>query len=135
MKVDGQCHCGAIVYEADVEIDTIAICHCQDCQRLSGTAFRANVSAPAATFRLLRGEPRNYVKTGDSGAKRFHAFCCDCGSPVYSCAPIDPPTYTLRVGALNQRAELGRPKQQIWTQRRLSWVLPIPGGSEVAGQQ
>jgi len=28
MKVDGQCHCGAIVYEAEVEPGTVGLCHC-----------------------------------------------------------------------------------------------------------
>ena len=134
MRVEGQCHCGAIAYEAEVEPDTIAICHCHDCQRLSGAAFRANIPAPVEGFRILRGEPRDYVKTGDSGAKRIHAFCGNCGSPVYSCASENPRTYTLRVGALNQRRELGRPLSQIWTKRRLPWVPAFVGVPEVEGQ-
>jgi hypothetical protein len=134
MKVEGQCHCGAITYEAEVEPDTIAICHCLDCQRLSGSAFRANVPAPADGFRILTGKPRQYVKTADSGAKRVHAFCEICGSPVYSCAIENPRTYTLRVGALNERQELGRPTQQIWTKRRLPWIPKLKGVSETEGQ-
>jgi hypothetical protein len=134
MKVEGQCHCGAIVYEAEVEANDIAICHCLDCQRLSGSAFRANVLARADAFRILRGSPRQYVKTGDSGAKRLHAFCGNCGSPVYSCATENQQTYTLRVGALNQRQELGRPKRQIWTKRRLPWLPALEGVPEVDGQ-
>ena len=62
MKVEGQCHCGAISYEAEVEPDNIAICHCRDYQRLLGTAFRANVPAPVERFRLLGGEPRRTLK-------------------------------------------------------------------------
>jgi hypothetical protein len=134
MKVDGQCHCGAIAYEADVEPNTIAICNCLDCQKLSGAPFRANVSAPAASFKMLRGLPRTYIKTGDSGAKRLHAFCEACGSPIYSCALENTPSYTLRVGALNQRAALGRPTRQIWTKRRLPWLPAIDGVQEVEGQ-
>lgn len=134
MKVDGQCHCGEITYEAEVGIDDIAICHCLDCQRLSGSAFRANVLARADAFRIRTGTPRQYVKTGDSGAKRLHAFCGTCGSPVYSCAVENPQTYTLRVGALNQREMLGRPKRQIWTRRRLPWVLALDGVASVEGQ-
>jgi hypothetical protein len=125
MKVTGSCHCGAIAYEAEVEPARIGMCHCLDCQRLSGSAFRVTVPAPAATFRLLRGQPRFYVKTGDSGAKRRHAFCGDCGGPVYAAAAEDPPAYSLRVGALDQRAELGPPRRQIWTKRRLPWVCDI----------
>lgn len=134
MKVDGQCHCGAIRYEAEVETDAITVCHCLDCQRLSGTAFRAGVPAPAAGFRILAGTPRQYVKTADSGAKRIHAFCGTCGSPVYSCAIENPRSYTLRVGALRQAAQLGRPCRQIWTKRRLPWVPILEGVPDVEGQ-
>ena len=41
MKVHGQCHCGAIAYEAEVEVGTINVCHCLDCQTLTGSAFRS----------------------------------------------------------------------------------------------
>jgi len=134
MKVDGQCHCGAIAYDAQVEPGTIAICHCADCQTLTGSAFRANIAAPAEHFRLVRGTPKQYVKTGDSGARRVHAFCGECGGPVYSCALENPRSYSLRVGALKQRDELGRPARQIWTRRRLAWVPPLDGAVEFDGQ-
>lgn len=134
MQVEGQCHCGAIAYEAEVEPDTIGICHCLDCQRLSGSAFRAIVLAPADSFRILKGTPRRYVKVGDSGVRRVHAFCEICGSPVYSCAIEKPPTYSLRIGALKQRHELGRPARQIWTKRRLPWIPALAGVPEVEGQ-
>ncbi|WP_158747792.1 GFA family protein [Acidisphaera sp. L21] len=134
MHVDGQCHCGAIAYEAEVEPDTIAICHCLDCQRLSGAAFRSNVAAPAAGFRIVKGEPRHYIKTGESGAKRVHAFCATCGSPVYSSAVDNPQAYTLRVGALSQRDALGHPARQIWVKRRLPWVTTLGCVAEIDGQ-
>ena len=122
MKVEGQCHCGAIAYEADVQPGTISVCHCNDCQTHSGSAFRANIAAPAERFRMLRGEPRTYVKTSASGTKRFLAFCEHCGTPLYACAVEDPTTYSLRIGALKQRHELGPPMRQIWTTRHLHWV-------------
>jgi len=134
MKVEGQCHCGAISYEAEVEPGTIGICHCSDCQTLTGSAFRANILAPAEHFRIIKGEPRRYVKTADSGTRRVHAFCGDCSSPIYACAVDNPPTYSLRVGALRQRRELGRPARQIWTKRRLPWVPAIHGVPEFDGQ-
>jgi hypothetical protein len=45
MKIDGHCHCGRITFEAEVDPNTITICHCTDCQMLTGSAFRANVLA------------------------------------------------------------------------------------------
>ena len=122
MHVQGQCHCGAIAYEAEVEPGTATICHCNDCQVHSGSAFRANISAPAATFRLVKGMPRTYIKTADSGAQRLMAFCEHCGTPLYACAVQSPTAYSLRTGAIRQRHDLGTPQRQIWTQRRLPWV-------------
>jgi hypothetical protein len=133
MKVEGRCHCGAISYEAEVEPGTASICHCLDCQMLTGSAFRANVQAPAETFRILSGTPRRYTKVAESGAKRVHAFCESCGSPIYSCAP-DPQTYSLRLGGLSQREQLGRPARQIWTRRRLPWMPKLDGVPETEGQ-
>jgi hypothetical protein len=38
MKIDGRCHCGEITFEAEVDPDALNICHCTDCQTLSGSA-------------------------------------------------------------------------------------------------
>jgi hypothetical protein len=121
MKIDGQCHCGAIAFEAEVEPDSIRICHCTDCQTISGSAFRANVTAPAETFRLLRGDPKSYIKTAESGSRRRHMFCGDCGTPISSSAPDNPPQYSLRIGSIAQRAQL-RPAAQIWHRSALPWL-------------
>ena len=120
MKVDGHCHCGRIAFEAEVDPDLATICHCTDCQRLSGSPFRASAPAPAAHFRL-RGEPKTYVKTAESGARRVQAFCGDCGTPIYSCAPENPEVYHLRLGTISQVAALA-PKRQIWRRSALAWT-------------
>jgi hypothetical protein len=43
MKVQGRCHCREVQYEAEVEPGTISVCHCLDCQTMTGSAFRANI--------------------------------------------------------------------------------------------
>lgn len=134
MKVEGQCHCGAIQYEAEVEPGTISICNCADCQMQSGSAFRANIAAPADGFRITKGVPKKYLKIADSGARRIHAFCDNCGGPVYASAEDNPQSYSLRVGALKQRYELGRPRRQIWTKRRFDWMPCIDDVVEFEGQ-
>ena len=52
MKIPGGCHCGDISYEAEINPDSVIICHCTDCQRMSGTAFRTIVPARAEDFQL-----------------------------------------------------------------------------------
>ena len=134
MKIDGACHCGAIAYEAEVKEGTVSICHCLDCQRLTGSAFRANIQAPADGFRLVRGSPRRYIETAESGAQRLHAFCGDCGAPIFACDPESPKSYSLRLGALRQRESLGQHARQIWTKRRLPWVLDLDKVPATEGQ-
>jgi hypothetical protein len=70
MRVDGQCHCGKIAYEAEVDPATAAICHCTDCQNFSGSPYRASVAAKVGDFRVLHGTPKLYVKTAQSRAER-----------------------------------------------------------------
>ncbi len=134
MHVAGSCHCGRIAYEAEVDQRAVQICHCLDCQTLTGSAFRVTVPASVASFRLIRGEPRIYIKVAESGSRRGHAFCGDCGAPVYRQPTDNTSNYSLRVGGLDQRAELGPPKRQIWTRRRLPWVTEIGVVSEVEEQ-
>lgn len=101
MKIDGGCHCGYITYEAMVDPELVGICHCTDCQTLSGSAFRTVVFAPKDAFKLLTGKPKLYIKTAESGAKRAQAFCSECGTPVYSAEVGDSP---FSVFALERRA-------------------------------
>lgn len=82
MKIDGSCHCGAIAFEAEIDPERVRVCHCSDCQKLSGTAFRVVAPCDEPAFRLTRGAPRIYVKIAESGSRRQQAFCGDCGSPV-----------------------------------------------------
>jgi hypothetical protein len=126
MKVDGQCQCGAIRFEAEVDPEKVSVCHCADCQQLSGSPWRAAVPAPADKFRITAGKPATYIKTAESGNKRLQAFCANCGSPLYAAAPENTPFYNLRVGVVNQRAELP-PKKQIWTKSALPWAIDIHG--------
>ena len=133
MQVQGRCHCGRITYEADVDPQDVSACHCTDCQMLTGSAYRVSVRAPSATFRLLSGRPETYVKTAESGAKRAHSFCGDCGTPTYACAVENPPTYSLRVGCLQQRALLP-PRKQIWCRSAVPWSENLSGVPKVDRQ-
>jgi len=129
MHVDGQCHCGAIAYEAKVDPLRSAICNCTDCQTFSGSPWRASVPAKAEDFRLLRGTPKTYVKTAENGNKRLQAFCGDCGSAIYATTPENQTIFNLRLGALKQSADLP-PKRQIWMDSALPWakdITNIPG--------
>ena len=125
MKIDGACHCGAITYRANVDPAKVAICHCTDCQKLSGTAFRTVVQIPDADFELLTGTPKTYVKIAQSGNKRAQTFCGTCGSPLWATSVGDgPKVLGLRLGTVRQRAEL-KPQVQIFSDEAMGWLGDI----------
>lgn len=135
MKVDGQCHCGAIRYTAEIDPERVVVCHCTDCQTLSGSAFRTVVFTLEDAFELVTGEPRIYVKIADSGNERAQAFCADCGSPIYATAVGEgPKAYGLRAGTLTQRAELA-PARQVWCRSALPWTQDLGDLPQVAQQR
>jgi hypothetical protein len=121
MQVHGSCHCGHIRYEAAVDPQRTTICHCTDCQKLTGTAYRVSVAADEGSLRLLAGQPSVYVKLGDSGARRAQAFCPNCGSPLYTYDADDPKIYGLRVGCIDERTALV-PRKQKWCRSALAWT-------------
>lgn len=135
MKVTGRCHCGKISFAAEIDPGAVRICHCTDCQTLSGSAFRVNVGSLPGTFRLTSGEPKTYIKTtADSGNHRAHGFCPDCGTPLWATSPEpNPRSYGLRVGTLDCRAEL-KPARQGWFRSALPWTQDLTGVARIERQ-
>lgn len=125
MHITGACHCDTIRYEAEVEPASVGICHCTDCQVLTGSPFRASIRALPGTFRILAGTPRIYTKTAESGALREQAFCEHCGTPIYATSPgPEPRAYNIRIGSIAQRAAL-QPAIQIWCRSELPWLAQV----------
>ena len=103
MKIDGGCHCGNITYDAEIDPETATICHCTDCQKFSGSAFRMVVRVPEENVNLS-GSPKTYIKTAESGLKRVQAFCPECVTSLYSTSVGDGhKLYGLRIGTARQR--------------------------------
>lgn len=123
MKIDGGCHCGAVAYEAEIDPQRVGLCHCTDCQTLTGSAFRFAAAAVPASFKLSRGELKRYVKTAESGTPRHHHFCPTCATRIYT-SNAEASIVYLNVGSIRQRAEL-RPSVQVWTRSACTWLGDI----------
>jgi hypothetical protein len=124
MKVHGTCQCDAIAYEAEIDPERVTVCHCVDCQKFSGAPFRLSAPARAEDLKVLRGAPKVYVKTAESGNRRAQGFCGDCGSAIYSADAEGAKVYMLRVGAMAERNALP-PRRQIWCEAALDWARDL----------
>ena len=127
MKVDGQCHCGAVRFEAEVAPGAIGICHCTDCQTLTGSPYRVTVICSGEWIRMTGKPPRTYAKVGDNGCTRVQHFCPDCGSPLFTSGEGDASDdWGTRWGSIRQRGGL-KPMRQIWCRSAAPWINDLKG--------
>jgi hypothetical protein len=50
-----------LTFEAEVDTTEFGICHCSECQTLTGSAFNTALPVSAAKFVLLTGQSKTYV--------------------------------------------------------------------------
>ena len=125
MNVDGRCLCGSVTYEAVIDPERVAICHCTDCQIHSGAAFGWVAGIQGDTFRLLSGTLKTFSKVAESGRVRVLSFCPECGTRIHARTPDDADAFFgLRVGTIRQR-DLLTPKRQVWCRSAQGWVFDL----------
>jgi hypothetical protein len=98
-RLNGSCLCGEVRYTVDDEFQYALICHCSQCRRATGSAFKPFGGIEREKLKVTSGTIRIYgdVMTHD-------AHCKNCGSLLYSIVQegtrahvtygtlIDPPT-------------------------------------------
>jgi hypothetical protein len=116
----GGCACGAVRYECVAPPVAMVNCHCRDCQRAGGAGFSPTVVVPAASFRLLRGEPKRYSSRADSGHTAHRAFCGECGAPLFASSSARGDFIGIRAGSLDDPSWF-KPQAEVWTASAQSW--------------
>ena len=78
-RYEGGCQCGAVAYEAELDVDECMTCNCSRCQPLGAVlAF-----APRNEFKLVKGE-ENLTEYRFNKKAVAHLFCKDCGIQSFS---------------------------------------------------
>ncbi|MDH4052485.1 MAG: GFA family protein [Rubrivivax sp.] len=134
MQIDGACHCGAVSFTALIDPARVMICHCSDCQVLSGAPFRAVAMAATESLKV-QGATKRYVKVAQSGNRRAQVFCPECATPLWATAPENATSVVIRLGCVKQKAQL-QPVVQIWQHSALPWLSElgsVPGTPEGSG--
>ena len=116
--VTGQCLCGQVRFEIDGELGETRLCYCELCRRANGSTFSANISVAVENYRLLNG--REHIREFESSPGVFHAFCSNCGSPVYARVANDPAHLRIRLGMLDREARV-RVASHVWVRSKPAW--------------
>lgn len=78
----GGCFCGATLYEVADEFQYAMNCHCSQCRRTTGAAFKPLAGIEIGKLTLTRGQ-ENLMIVGDPAAGH-DVHCGSCGSLLYS---------------------------------------------------
>src|SRR5579859_2586465 len=140
-KITGHCLCGSVAYHAEAAPLIQGACHCEDCQRQTGTAFSVFVGIPRAALTVEGDTIASYTVTGeDHGSENERTFCSACGSPIASYIGVIPELAILKAGTIDDRSWL-EPAMEIWSRSAQPWSPHFEGamrlqrgpGSEPAG--
>jgi hypothetical protein len=77
----GKCFCGAVRYEVADTFLYAAYCHCSDCRRTTGSAFKPFAGIERVKLVLTQGQG-DLMIYGDAQGNDTH--CTRCGSLLYS---------------------------------------------------
>ncbi len=121
LPLTGGCYCGAIRYEVRALPYAVTLCHCRDCQRLTGSAFSMAMPVPRHAFSVTEGTPKKWERTADSGNVSTQHFCDGCGTRLYTEPRSMPHVVTIRAGTLDDTSWL-KPVAQVWTRSAQPWA-------------
>lgn len=121
----GHCNCENVAFEAELENETVIMCHCTICQRASGVQGVAVLIVDKATFRWLRGKEfiANWSKPG---ADWQSWFCRNCGSPLPG--KNDDSRMYIPAGTVSSGAERCEVSHHIWVESKPDWFVICDSG-------
>jgi hypothetical protein len=112
----GKCLCGAVQYAVADEFLYAANCHCSNCRRTTGSAFKPFAGIQRERLSLTEGED-NLLIFGDETAHDTH--CKTCGSLLYSVVR-DGAFVHVAMGTLVDEPTI-RPTHHIFVGSKAKW--------------
>lgn len=112
MKFEGGCYCGSLRYEAVGEPMMKALCHCRECQYITGGGPNTFMAMPIDGFRYTSGTPKQFARK-DLEKPVTREFCPECGTHVIT-RPVRPGVVIVKIGTLDDPRQYGGPEFAIF---------------------
>jgi hypothetical protein len=114
--LEGRCLCGAVHYAVADEFTYAANCHCSQCRRATGAAFKPFAGIARDKLRLTKGDESLLIFGDDSG---HDVHCKTCGSLLYSVVR-DGAFVHVALGTLTDTPSI-RPTRHIFVGSKAPW--------------
>ena len=112
----GQCGCRAVTYEVADEFTYALNCHCSNCRRMTGAAYKPLAGIEISKINISDGL-EDTISYGDSDSESFH--CRKCSSLLY--VAVRGRTYAhVLMGTLVDTPSI-RPDRHIFVGSKAAW--------------
>jgi hypothetical protein len=115
-QLEGRCFCGAVRYAVTDEFIYAANCHCSNCRRATGSAFKPFAGIERKKLTVTRGEDSLLI-FGDNKGNDTH--CKFCGSLLYSIVRAGAFVH-VAMGTLVDDPNI-RPTKHIFVGSKAAW--------------
>ncbi len=119
MRISGQCLCGLVRYQGEVEPGFQITCYCVDCRKTSAAGHAAMMAVPESSIEL-QGETKGYTSKTDSGNDATRAFCPTCGAGIFARNSAMPGMIFLKASTLDD-PNLFSPQMAVYASRAPDW--------------
>ena len=120
MSRTAHCCCGALRAEVSADPSLVVACHCEQCQRRTGTAFGVSAYFPADQVRIT-GSSKVFSRESQAGRKVEMHFCPECGTTVFWEAAFMPGHVGIAAGAFSDPA-FPPPTISAWERSKHPWI-------------
>jgi len=114
--LNGQCFCGAVAYAVADEFRYALNCHCSQCRRTTGAAFKPFAGIEREKLRVTRGADLLLIVGEENG---HDAHCRKCGSLLYSLVREGAYVH-VTLGTLTDNPSI-RPSAHIFVGSKAPW--------------
>ena len=113
--ISGSCLCGSVKFECKNSFEQFHLCHCNQCQKTSGSAHVSNLFTEPDNIEWLCGIEK--IKRYDVPGRTIStAFCIECGSPVPYLSASDE-SLLVPAGSLDATPNIAPQDNIFWTER------------------
>ena len=120
------CACGQLVFVARGAPVFIALCHCEACQRRTGSTHQVAAWFASDHVEHRSGDFKVFERVGDLGMTIRFEFCGDCGSTVSWTTVGTSNTRAIAAGCFADPS-LPKPEVELFTSRRHPWMRGVDG--------
>lgn len=102
-KHAGGCHCGAVRFDIQGELEPTLVCHCRDCLKTVGNSMAATAVEQS---QISISDDHDQLKWYRSSDKAERGFCTQCGANMFYRGD-GRSTLSIAIGMLDTPSVLG----------------------------